>query len=95
MIQILLLFIGVIWCALLYILLINKASTEGYFLRKANNSLDNTNFSYRIVKADILELKQKNREKITNSDLYGPSLGLLDATIESVVIADTSQHAVR
>jgi len=47
------------------------------------------------VKADILELKQKNREKITNSDLYGPSLGLLDATIESVVIADTSQHAVR
>lgn len=72
--QIFVLIAGVLCCGLIYILLINKASTEGYFLRQANNHLDSTTFNYKIVKADILELKQQNRSKITNSEQYGPSL---------------------
>ena len=71
---------------LMFLIFVNKSSTEGRFLRQANNRLSDTNFRYDIVKTNILDLKKANRDKLNNSDLYGPSIGLLDANIESIVI---------
>jgi hypothetical protein len=38
------------------------------------------------VKTNILDLQKANRDKLNNSDLYGPSIWLLDASIESIQI---------
>jgi hypothetical protein len=82
--EILLLGLAIGFCMLMFLIFVNKASTEGYFLKKANASLDDTNFKYNIVKTDILDLQKANRDKLNNSDLYGPSINLLDANIESI-----------
>jgi hypothetical protein len=85
--EIILLALGIGFCLLMFLIFVNKSSTEGYFLRKANNVLSETNFKYEIIKTDILELQKANRDKLNHSDLYGPSIGLLDANIESIEIS--------
>jgi hypothetical protein len=57
-----LLLIGI--CLLMFLVFVNKSSTEGYFLRKAQNTLTNTEFKYEIVKTDILDLKKVNWNKL-------------------------------
>ena len=86
LIEIILLFLGICFCVLMFLIFVNKSSTEGYFLRKANTNLDNTNFRYEIVKTEILDLEKNNWDKLNNSDLYGPSMTLLDANIESILL---------
>jgi len=78
--------IVVTFCFIMFLIFVNKSSTQGYFLRQANTTLDNTNFTYNMVKTDILDLQKSNRDKLNNSDHYGPSINLLDANIESIVI---------
>jgi hypothetical protein len=75
----------------MFLIFVNKSSTEGYFLRQANTTLDNTNFKYEIVKTGVLDLQKANRDKLNNSDLYGPSITLLDASIESINIKPVSR----
>jgi hypothetical protein len=86
-IEIALLLVAVGFCFLMFLIFVNRSSTQGYFLRQANNALTDTNFRYEIVKTDILDLQKLNRDKLNNtSELYGPSINLLDATIESLQI---------
>lgn len=85
-VEIFLLILAILFCIVMFLIFINKSSTEGYFLRQANTALDTTNFKYEIVKTDILDLQKNNRDKLNNSDLYGPSITLLDANIESVQV---------
>ncbi len=74
------------FCILMFLIYVNRSSTEGYFLRRANNQLNETNFKHEIVKTTILDLKRINRDKLNNSDLYGPSMNLIDANIESITL---------
>lgn len=86
LVEIVILIIAIAFCTLMFLIFVNKSSTEGYFLRRANNTLDNTNFKYEIVKTEILDLQKSNWDKLNNSDLYGPSMTLLDANIESITL---------
>ncbi|MDR3168205.1 MAG: hypothetical protein LBU27_00090 [Candidatus Peribacteria bacterium] len=79
-----LLLVGV--CVLMFLVFVNKSSTEGYFLRKAQNTLTNTEFKYEIVKTDILDLKKSNWNKLDQSTINGPSIGLLDAKVETIIV---------
>ena len=54
----------VLLCWFFYLRFVSLASTEGYFLRKANNELSSIHFKHEIVKTEILEKTQKNREKM-------------------------------
>ncbi len=48
-----------------YLKYVNLSSTEGYFLRKANNELDVEKFNYEILKIKILEHEKATRDKLT------------------------------
>ncbi len=50
----------VILCLFFYFRYVSLASTEWYFLRKANNNLSSLNFEYEIIKTEILEKNQQN-----------------------------------
>lgn len=54
--------------AFFYFRFVSLASTEGYFLRQANNELNSTTFKHEIVKTEILDQTQTNREQ-----MYGNS----------------------
>lgn len=54
----------VLLCGFIYFRYVSLASTEGYFLRKANNDLATIRFRHEIVKTEVLEKNQKNREKM-------------------------------
>ncbi len=58
----LLVFLSLCW--LIYLRFVSLASTEWYFLRKANNELAAIQFKQEIVKTEILEQTQRNREKM-------------------------------
>jgi hypothetical protein len=49
-----------------YLRYISLASTEGYFLRQANNELNSISFKYEIVKTELLDQTQINW-----SQMYG------------------------
>jgi hypothetical protein len=51
-------------CTLIYLRFVSLSSTEWYFLRKANNELAAIQFKQEIVKTEILEQTQRNREKM-------------------------------
>ncbi len=59
---------GLLWflllCWFFYLRFVSLSSTEGYFLRKANNELASIHFRHEIVKTEILEQTQRNREKM-------------------------------
>ncbi len=49
---------------LIYLYFINKSSTQWYFLRQANNDLNTIKFKYEIVKTNVLNYKQQNRQEM-------------------------------
>ena len=58
------LFVFLSLCWFIYLRFVSLASTEWYFLRKANNELAAIQFKQEIVKTEILEQTQRNREKM-------------------------------
>ena len=68
--EIVALIFAILFCILMFLVFVNKSSTEGYFLRQANTALDTTNFKYEIVRTNILDLQKVNRDKLNDSDLY-------------------------
>ncbi len=58
------LFLFIIMSWVFYLRFVSLASTEWYFLRQANNDLNETSFSYEIVKTEILDQTQKNWEQM-------------------------------
>lgn len=53
-----------ILCWFIYLRFVSLASTEWYFLRQANNDLLAIHFKYEIVKTELLDKTQNNREKM-------------------------------
>ncbi|HRX63632.1 MAG TPA: hypothetical protein P5060_00835 [Candidatus Absconditabacterales bacterium] len=47
-----------------YLRFVSLASTEGYFLRQANNDLNSISFQHEIIKTEVLEQKRNNREQM-------------------------------
>ena len=61
LIKISLMVLFVIVCGFVYFRYISLASTQWYWLRRANSDLSALNFQYEIVKTEILEKNQENR----------------------------------
>ena len=59
---------AVMFCLLVFLIYINKSSTQGYFLRQARNTYNNTVFNHEIIKTDILDLKKINRDKLKENN---------------------------
>ncbi len=58
------LFAFIIMSWIFYLRFVSLASTEWYFLRQANNELNETSFKHEIVKTKILDQTQKNWEQM-------------------------------
>ena len=69
LVEIWMLTFAVLFCALVFLIYINKSSTQWYFLRQSRNTYENTSFNNWIIKTDVLNLKTANwyRLKENNS----------------------------
>lgn len=68
LVEIWMLSLAVIFCALVFLIYINKSSTQGYFLRSARNTYNTTVFNHEIIKTDILDLRTVNRDKLKENN---------------------------
>jgi hypothetical protein len=68
LVEILMLVVAVLFCVLVFLIYINKSSTQWYFLRQARNTYNNTVFNYEIIKTDVLDLKTINRDKLKENN---------------------------
>lgn len=59
---------AVLFCVFVFLIYINKSSTQGYFLRSTRNTYNNTVFNHEIIKTDILDLKKVNRDKLKENN---------------------------
>ena len=68
LVEIWMLSLAVLFCILVFLIYINKSSTQWYFLRSARNTYNNTSFNHEIIKTDILDLKTLNRDKLKENN---------------------------
>ena len=68
LVEIWMLSLAVLFCILVFLIYINKSSTQWYFLRSARNTYNNTAFNHEIIKTDILDLKMLNRDKLKENN---------------------------
>ena len=68
LIEISMLLLTILFCLLIFLIYINKSSTQWYFLKQARNTYNNTIFDYEIIKTDILDLKKINRDKLKENN---------------------------
>ena len=68
LVEIWMLSLAVLFCILVFLIYINKSSTQWYFLRQARNTYNNTAFNHEIIKTDILDLKTLNRDKLKENN---------------------------
>ena len=68
LVEIWMLVAAVMFCVLVFLIYINKSSTQWYFLRSARNTYNNTAFNHEIIKTDILDLKTINRDKLKENN---------------------------
>ena len=68
LVEIWMLSLAVLFCLLVFLIYINKSSTQWWFLRDARNKHDNTSFNYDIVKTEILDLKTINWDKLKENN---------------------------
>lgn len=68
LVEIWMLGLAVLFCLLVFLIYINKSSTQWYFLRSARNDYNNTAFKHEIIKTDILDLKTLNRDKLKENN---------------------------
>lgn len=66
--EIWILLLAVLFCLLVFLIYINKSSTQWYFLRSARNTYNNTAFNHEIIKTDILDLKTLNRDRLKENN---------------------------
>lgn len=67
----------------IYLRYVSLSSTRGYFLRKENQNLSNISFQYDIIKTQLLNQSQKNREK-ANGDMSKRQVVTVNAEIVQV-----------
>lgn len=58
---------GIFLCGFFYLYYVSLSSTRGYFLKQANQEMTSINFQYEILKTQLLEYKQYNRNTIQSS----------------------------
>ena len=68
LVEIWMLLLAVLFCILVFLVYINKSSTQWYFLRSARNTYNNTSFNHEIIKTDILDLKTINRDRLKENN---------------------------
>ena len=68
LVEIWMLVLAVLFCVLVFLIYINKSSTQWYFLRSARNTYNNTSFNHEIIKTEILDLKTINRDKLKENN---------------------------
>ena len=68
LVEIGMLLFAVLFCLLIFLIYINKSSTQWYFLRSARNTYNNTVFNHEIIKTEILNLKKINRDKLKENN---------------------------
>ena len=68
LVEIWMLVLAALFCLLVFLIYINKSSTQWYFLRSARNIYNTTVFNYEIIKTDILDLKKVNRDKLKENN---------------------------
>ena len=88
LIKISLMVLFVIVCGFIYFRYISLASTQWYWLRRANSDLSALNFQYEIVKTEILEKNQQNW-----ANMYGNSQTktIIEVTPELVELPKNSE----
>jgi len=64
LVEIWMLGLAVLFCGFVFLIYINKSSTQWYFLRSARNTYNNTSFNHEIIKTDIIDLNTINRDKL-------------------------------
>lgn len=69
-----------------YLRYVSLSSTHGYFLRKENQNLNNVSFQQEIFKIQILDQKQKNREKLNNSRSVKKQVVTVNAQIVTIPV---------
>ena len=68
LVEIWMLVFAVLFCIFVFLVYINKSSTQWYFLRQARNTHNNTVFNQWIIKTEILDLKKVNRDKLKENN---------------------------
>jgi hypothetical protein len=68
LVEILMFVFAILFCLLVFLIYINKSSTQWYFLRQARNTYNSTVFNHEIIKTDILDLKKINRDRLKEND---------------------------
>lgn len=68
LVEIGMLLFAILFCILIFLIYINKSSTQWYFLRSARNTYNNTVFNHEIIKTDILDLKKLNRDRLKENN---------------------------
>ena len=68
LVEVCMLVFAVLFCGLVFLIYINKSSTQWYFLRQARTTYTNTTFNQDIIKTDILDLKKINRDKLKENN---------------------------
>ena len=58
----------IFFCIFVFLIYINKSSTQWWFLRDARNSYNTTAFKHEIIKTDILDLKKLNRDRLKENN---------------------------
>jgi lipopolysaccharide/colanic/teichoic acid biosynthesis glycosyltransferase len=68
LVEIWMLVFAILFCLLVFLIYINKSSTQWFFLRQARNAYNNTVFNHEIIKTEILDLKKINRDRLKEND---------------------------
>mgnify|MGYP003315721245 CR=1 FL=1 len=73
---------AIIFCFVIFLIFINKSSTQWYSLRQAKTTYSNVEFDYWIVKTKIVELKQNNWDKLKENN----SSTMLGSNVETIYV---------
>ena len=68
LVEIWMLFFAILFCVFIFLIYINRSSTQWYFLRSARNKYTDTVFNHEIIKTDVLDLKKINWDKLKENN---------------------------
>lgn len=68
LVEVWMLVFAVLFCVFVFLIYINKSSTQWYFLRLARDKYNDTVFNHEIIKTDVLDLKKINWDKLKKNN---------------------------
>jgi len=75
-----------LFCMFVYLRYVSLSSTHWYFLRKENQNLNNVSFQQEIFKTQILDQRQKNREKLNSTKYTKKEVVTVNAQIVTIPV---------